>query len=533
MSKAINSPTARILRSSRLFCLPPHLPQATIEIPAYQGKVLHSDSATLPYPTVQAIASPAASRSRGDWGLKRPLPTKINRTSTPHVRIHKLDTLEHITDFDSAADHTVTLRKWQEMNIQMVEREKDTPGRGSYKIALPSAFDRDTDNTTSSRQISQNQTPIERLPLSVDKAMKNRELQSKLKSSGDGYVRWKTDGPYLPIMSQISFDNYVRKVVEQPKTQQEFRKFVLDEWREKKKTEARKKMTNERGFDPDDEQDIKALEKEAEIRDPEAETDQYLLSLRDRHSNLSSELSRLIQTFFDLPRYPSSSGNYPSVGIDGPSPIHASAGLSYIRSNAYMNNNPTHGPQMMHEPIQVRLLKPKASLRGGSKDALVGVGGVVAAFKSEQAYESSNKTKSIGSVQNWDFDIPGGSKIWAEPRTAYIDEHGRIRLTVVEPQKETLTVRKDEPDFRRPPDDWVGALRKQIIADNSFIPNTAPPGTAENANYGAALPGLRRMEPLMPLGKKEIQSFKDSIGKSKLDSSSNAGESLLQALTPK
>ncbi|KAI7149897.1 hypothetical protein KC352_g28834, partial [Hortaea werneckii] len=110
MSKASSSPTARLLQSSRLFSLPRPLPQPHIENITSTGVYRASDSATLPYPTHQAIATTASSRSRGDWGLKRALPKKATQdTSTPHIRVSAQDTPEHITDFGSAADHTQTL----------------------------------------------------------------------------------------------------------------------------------------------------------------------------------------------------------------------------------------------------------------------------------------------------------------------------------------------------------------------------------------------------------------------------------------
>src|SRR5690348_438613 len=106
------SPTANLLRKSRLFSLPPSLsPPAPT---ATSSRVSESETATLPYPIRAAIETPSSSLANGDWGLKRPLPSKstTGSSSTPVVRVNKLDTFEHITDFESAADHTVTLKKW-------------------------------------------------------------------------------------------------------------------------------------------------------------------------------------------------------------------------------------------------------------------------------------------------------------------------------------------------------------------------------------------------------------------------------------
>ncbi|KAF2181409.1 hypothetical protein K469DRAFT_713841 [Zopfia rhizophila CBS 207.26] len=117
------SPTAHLLRNSRLFSLPPPLPRPQVEGDYGSGIIKSSSTATLPYPTHQAIAAPPSSLSRGDWGLKRPLPlkSKITQTSNPVVRIKQLDTIEHITDFESAGDHVRTREKWAEMGIPMLK----------------------------------------------------------------------------------------------------------------------------------------------------------------------------------------------------------------------------------------------------------------------------------------------------------------------------------------------------------------------------------------------------------------------------
>lgn len=64
------APTAQLLRSSRLFSLPPPLPRPKQEDRRGTG-VETSDTAITPYPTYQIITTPGSSRSRGDWGLKR------------------------------------------------------------------------------------------------------------------------------------------------------------------------------------------------------------------------------------------------------------------------------------------------------------------------------------------------------------------------------------------------------------------------------------------------------------------------------
>lgn len=67
---------------------------------------------------------PASSHARGNWGLKRDLPTK---TRYPFLRYTALDTLEHFTTYESASDDVLTLKKWQEMDVPSSAGPQSTP----------------------------------------------------------------------------------------------------------------------------------------------------------------------------------------------------------------------------------------------------------------------------------------------------------------------------------------------------------------------------------------------------------------------
>src|SRR5262249_42873165 len=113
MTAARLSPAATLLRNSKLFALP-----AALSLPAVEPSsepLARSDSATTPYPTRAALETPSHSLNRGDWGLKRSLPVKTTtKSGTPTIRIRRgIDTPEHVADFESAADHVITLRKYQ------------------------------------------------------------------------------------------------------------------------------------------------------------------------------------------------------------------------------------------------------------------------------------------------------------------------------------------------------------------------------------------------------------------------------------
>ncbi|KAG9192560.1 hypothetical protein G6011_11294 [Alternaria panax] len=139
LSRQSLSPTANLLRNSRLFSLPNPLPRPPVSETYGAGISKASDTATLPYPTHQAIATTKSSLARGDWGLKRPIPSRshIVQVSDPVLRITQLDTIEHVTDFDSAADHVRTRQKWEEMGMPMMKgtsKITNEPPLGAFEV---------------------------------------------------------------------------------------------------------------------------------------------------------------------------------------------------------------------------------------------------------------------------------------------------------------------------------------------------------------------------------------------------------------
>ncbi|KIW05902.1 uncharacterized protein PV09_03096 [Verruconis gallopava] len=141
MSKP-TSPTAQLLRNSRLFSLPQALPRPIVEQPVAGGFFRSSDTATTPYPLRQAIITPNSSASRGDWGLKRPLPKRIaNRSSEPVHTVVANDTYEGVTEYHSASPHVKTLERFQELNIGMTRQDRKAGIRDVKLSAMESSLD--------------------------------------------------------------------------------------------------------------------------------------------------------------------------------------------------------------------------------------------------------------------------------------------------------------------------------------------------------------------------------------------------------
>ncbi|KAF2763157.1 hypothetical protein EJ05DRAFT_472081 [Pseudovirgaria hyperparasitica] len=150
-SRKASSPTAQLLRSSRLFSIPEPLPKPS----TFKANGRGSPNATLPYPVYQAIEAPLSSASRGDYGLKRPLPLrKLRRTSSPVVRLVELDAIEDVTDYELASDHVQTLHKLQELGLSI------SNGQRSGTFHSYSSSKRATDLNAFDDLVDASHTPI-------------------------------------------------------------------------------------------------------------------------------------------------------------------------------------------------------------------------------------------------------------------------------------------------------------------------------------------------------------------------------------
>ena len=369
------SPSASLLRTSRLFSLPPPIPKPTSDFTATAN--FGSDTATLPYPTQAAIETTESSLRRGDWGLKRPLPRQstYEKTTTPTLRIHNIDSIDHITDYDSAADHALNLRKWQEMNLPVsmpLARKKATAPDPPV-----SAFESDIDNTEPT-------------------------------GGGTSRRRWKYKGPWLAGKTEGEFKEYVEKKVRRRKF--EFRQFVRQRLSERLTAQRREAAI-------DSGEDIQPGVVEISETDVEA----HMKELRGDEEKLNA----LVEQFLDLPNATQTSGATMLYNERGPPTTHPSAGLSYLRTKSHIHNHPVLGPMEVDPPVPGRVLASQK--KGGRKarnQALLGVAGVAADDCKIPLWKS---TEPPG-LASFDPDIPGGAKLWVHPDTSSIDSSGRIDL---------------------------------------------------------------------------------------------------------
>lgn len=391
------SPGGALLRSSRMFSLPKPISDGMSTNPFLNE--YKSDTMTKPIPQHQSITSPLGSREKGDWGLKRALPLKTTMTtSTPVFRVRNVDAIENVTDFTSAAGHTLSLEKFQEMRIPItVPTTEDKFRENSIRqnAGLRSVFEEDMDFT-------------------------DREGVT-----GDD-KRWKFSGPWLAQMTEGDFRAYIGTEV-RPK-RAEFRKLLREKLAADLTARGRAEAT-EQGSDPPT----------ATTPDDvtEAQFTEYLWALRHDRAVLYALVSKFLDLaplgkpvglmgtgIFGLENSKVPDSPY---GQAGPPPSHPSGGISYLRTGAVMQNHPVYGPQSRRSPVLSRIVHP----RSGATPARLGMGGFVATVPvgdnnfNVQALNRRGQ-QVIPGVQHLDVTSYGGAKTFIEPVAAQVNSRGRV-----------------------------------------------------------------------------------------------------------
>ena len=426
MTSRVASPTANLLRHSRLFSLPPPLPKPSHEFAAQVERF--SDTATLPYPIHATIETTPSSLSRGDWGLKRPLPLKsTTSTSTPLVRVSAIDSIDHITDFSSAADHTLTLYKWQEMAVSIsVNQPRRTTfeDTGSFNRAKISVFEQDRNPTDPSTPGPTNATH-----------------------------RWKFRGPWLAGKTEGEFQIYVEKEIKRRRS--EFIAF-LAQWLRNRHVDKGKPDT------------VHPRETRVEERTiPDEELQSEIIKLRKD----PAQLWPLIWEFLDLP------GEAPTDKVarsinealdEGPPTTHPSAGLCYLRTDSHVYNHPILGPVISPPPVISRVLTHQGGILNQNKTTL-GVAGVVA-IPSNHGGSAREDAKHYAALPKFDPELEGGAKTYVQPQEASIDSRGRIKLRALRALRNNVLVWKGETDETMTQTPAVGTTGPDVQSAGFFSP---------------------------------------------------------------
>ena len=453
MSMKRLSPTANLLRTSRLFSLPPPLPKASADLNAIGNP--ETNTTTLPYPIHAAIETSESALSRGDWGLKRPLPLKsTTRSSSPYITIENVDSIDHITDFDSAGDHIKTLEKWQEMDLSLSRH-----GQNETE-ALQSVFEPSYDNTASSIFDSEQE-------------------------------RWKFKGPWLGGQSQGEFSEFVERKIK--KRRSEFREYMREILsQETLAAQRRKLIENGPGESPTSLSPSRGSSSNS-IKISDEDLDTFIRKLRRNPDGLD----KYILTFLDLPRESrpqKASAEYKEVKDIGPPSTHPSAGLSYLRSHSHTVNNPFYGPQGNKSPVQARVLLPQRDPRGFNRPrAIFGIGGVA----SQDSKVTFTKSGEEDALAAFNPDVPGGGKVWLQLRKATIDPQSRIQIGNQRAERNALIAAGVDPGIT-PPVTLPEAAR---VGSSRTMPDLSPRPSHNRSTHGYGLedlgdvPKRERVEP--------------------------------------
>ncbi|GKT47318.1 uncharacterized protein ColSpa_07499 [Colletotrichum spaethianum] len=403
------SPGGALLRSSRMFSVPKPLSKPGGEAAAIAR--FASPTATAPFPTHQSITTTESSRVLGDWGFKRSLPLRsTTKSSTPVVRIKQIDCFENVTDYSSAADHTLSLQKFQELNLPISLPGTSRSRLGGLSIGAKSVFEDDGDFT------------------SVEPGRENEEK------------RWKFKGPWLAGLTEGEFNRFLRKSVRNKR--EAFRTFL-----KKRIATELTAAEHQKSLDAGKDMPQQVLAQDV----TEEQLTEYLRKLRSDRITLYS----LVSEFLDLaPLNPPSSlsefgksaegTKRPSLYAENGPPIsHPSGGISYLRTAAFAENHPVYGPQAHQTPVLARIVAP----RSGPSNAKLGVGGFITETpQGDTAFNQRSflgRKSGIAGVASFDPDINGGAKAYVQPTSARMDSSGLMQITVSEANEEAQLISKE------------------------------------------------------------------------------------------
>ncbi|OTB19860.1 hypothetical protein K445DRAFT_313639 [Daldinia sp. EC12] len=422
------SPGAALLRSSRMFSMPAPIPPPPGD---FSSATKHySPTSTIHFPTHLTVTTTASSRITGDWGFKRPLPLKTTTKATyPLARVRQVDSVEQVTDFQSSSDHTITLRKFQEMNLPLSVPIANSQDTYSAVKHMKSVFEDDSDKTA------------------LDEKQKVELVNT----------RWKFTGPWLAGMTDGDFKRFLEKKVRNRRA--EFRAFLKKilaaEYSEKRAQEVR--QAGEAA--PSEAASSEAASPEVSTEEiSDVEVTEYLRKLRQDRMTLYNLVSRFLDlapvdlktelhllgrlapgTRLELTR-----GS--PYGATGPPITHPSAGLSYLRTRNFQENHALYGPQLHHPPVKARVLKPTNFATNSFKPS-IGVAGFVANTPIDDTSFNSSKQRNLSefntAMHKLDLEKYGGTKVYVQPHMATVDSAGRIHVSIGEANSESQLVQKE------------------------------------------------------------------------------------------
>ncbi|KAJ6258443.1 37S ribosomal protein MRP51 [Drechslerella dactyloides] len=408
MSSKAAGPAASLIRHSRLVAMP--APRAG---PALGDTQVHRAF----YPTHQAITTPEASRHRGDWGLKRPIPRKV---ASSYLRYTDLDTIEHRTTFESSHDTVLSLKKWQEMGIP-IKLFDQISGRFTSafyfddvpSVSLAPSVPSPPSSSKSSKSTSPSETsqPEQQITSTAAAAAKQAGVTPPVWGYREKFVQDMTPGELKTFID--------KKLVPRRREFQEFAK--TGSAKEDAPPAVNQAAVNQAAVNqaavnqaaaaatdppPEESKDAVADAAPGSVFRPNFAVEPIPEEIKVwRHDSLNS--FNHVRAFLQIPlRHP-------------PRVTHPSAGLYYALDPSYLENHPELGP-LADRPIPTRVihrLDLKMSDSSWRRRSFYLVGGFVVYalqdFVTRFALESTSNITHIVSVV---------------PASADLDSEGKIRI---------------------------------------------------------------------------------------------------------
>jgi Mitochondrial ribosomal protein subunit len=454
---------------------------------------VRSDTATLPYPTQQVIATPNFNRKRGDWGLKRPLPLKSTVNSSG-VQINELDTHDQITDFAPASNYEKALAKLQELNLNITRPGVKKETR-RFESPRPSAFEPGFDHTSQVADKSKTQDEdLSGYGLSKRWTRRGPNLKDMCDSEFQEYlenkVRQRGD-EFMAILRKTAAREFVVKMSHKSQhdmlevdklfylwlsnlSDQGLQAFVqyrttdsssssLDLSAEKFPTfksylddyinttgripavhqSQRTESQGEVQEGTQDEAITHGSQLEHKVAEKWDKYWQFFLANFRNNSGTDSTTRKAIVEFLDLPSSAMATEMSMNSQPQTDFTTHPSAGLSYHRTHAVLDNHPIYGPLKASIPRQGRVLLGRGSPVGGSYrnnqksgENRVGLAGVAVGVADFGA--STIQNPITGNAAK------GGEKRWLVVSQAEIEPKGRLCVTVRRANDAAIAVATDE-----------------------------------------------------------------------------------------
>lgn len=419
--------------------------------------------------------------------------------SNPVVKVKQLDTIEHVTDFDSAADHVRTRQKFEELSVPMM---KGMAAMREQALGLPAAgaFERRSDVTSYEEDEGLDEAGV--ILEAIKKSVIENAANRKGKKDDNTFIpfnlpqpdmdrhntrRWKHEGPWLPGISAEEFNKYMTEQLSSRKAEfnKYLRHYVKNEIYTSRQVAAKNNV-------PENPLDLDAHLQRQE--DPE-----YIAQQSKEWSNISeSEISagirklrteaavnplqsrlvqRLIVPFLRIPaiRLKDTTFSADARSDDtvkyrfdddvAPLSTHPSAGLGYLRTNGILANHPILGPQNERAPVQARVIESRNASRATT--AKLGVAG----FVTNDEFVATGERKGgfrANEDPAYDIDIrtEGGAKINVLPRFGSVTNNGRIHIKLnrsigaeVQVARGTL---EDRPPTRAPSEESSENLLRNL-----------------------------------------------------------------------